>query len=310
LRERPEGIIGEDINFRYNFQRYLQQATIPVPSFRITPQGEPTVKIGEDYFELQQQIGGELFSTANPRSLDWVASAGAMLGRIHQMSRQYVGHQHRWPAEAHIGAVVQRYLNLARVRADESSIQAISSALSNCADQWEAMLPGAMMAIGAGQNLPEFHIHGDYHALNLRFGPFGVSAVTGLEAARWEKRIFEVAYALFYFSALTWLPGSNATPPLVKRGFEPERARNFLHAYAEQYPPVKGEAELLADAMLLVFPLVAVNGPLENLFYATTAIEEDQGSTLIDDMMESLSWTASLPAWLGRIRRSLPEMWL
>ena len=107
----------------------------------MTPQGEPTVKVGEDYFELQQQIGGELFSTANPRSLDWVASAGAMLGRIHQASRQYVGHRHRWPAEAHIGAVVQKYLNLARAKADESSIQAIASALSDCADQWEAMLP-------------------------------------------------------------------------------------------------------------------------------------------------------------------------
>ena len=29
LRERPEGIIGEDINFRYNFQHYLGQAGYP-----------------------------------------------------------------------------------------------------------------------------------------------------------------------------------------------------------------------------------------------------------------------------------------
>lgn len=308
LRERPEGIIGEDINFRYDFQRYLQQAGIPVPSFRVTPRGEPVVKVGEDYFELQQQIGGELFSTANPRSLNWVASAGAMLGRIHQASRRYTGHQHRWPAEAHIGGVVQGYLNLTRMKADETPIQAVSSALSNCADQWEAVLPSAMMAIGAGQNLPEFHIHGDYHALNLRFGPFGVSAVTGLEAARWEKRIFELAYALFYFSALAWLPGSSSTPPLVKRGFEPERARSFLHAYGEYYPPVQGEAELLVEALLLVAPIVAINGPLEDLFY-TASTEENVDSALIDDVMEYLSWVASLPAWLNRIRRSLPEMW-
>lgn len=308
LRERPEGIIGEDINFRYDFQHYLQQAGIPVPSFRLNPRGEPTVKLGEDYFELQQQIGGELFSTANPRSLDWVASAGSMLGRIHEASRGYTGHQHRWPAEAHIGAVVQGYLNLTRMKADESSIQAVSSALSNCADQWEAGLPSAMMAIGAAQNLPEFHIHGDYHALNLRFGPFGVSAVTGLEAARWEKRIFELAYALFYFSALAWLPGSSSTPPLVKRGFEPERARSFLHAYGEYYAPVQGEAELLTDALLLVAPIVAVNGPLEDLFY-TAPIEEGLDAVLIDDIMEHLSWAASLPAWLNRIRQSLPEMW-
>jgi Ser/Thr protein kinase RdoA (MazF antagonist) len=307
LRERPEGIIGEDLNFRYDFQHYLQKAGIPVPSFHLTPQGKPVVEVGEDYFELQEQIGGEFFSTANPRSLDWVASAGSMLARIHQASRSYPGHQHRWPTEAHMGAVVQGYLNLARARADESSIQAVSSALANCVDQWEAVLPSAMMAIGSGQNLPEFHIHGDYHALNLRFGPFGVSAVTGLEAARWEKRIFELASALFYFSALAWLPGSTATPPLVKRGFEPERARSFLHAYSEYYPPVQGEAELLTDALQIVAPIVAMNGPLEDLFY-TTPIEED--SMLIDEVMEHLSWAASLPAWLNRLRRSLPEMWL
>ncbi|GAC1362183.1 MAG: hypothetical protein NVSMB44_17100 [Ktedonobacteraceae bacterium] len=309
LRERPEGIIGEDLNFRYNFQRYLQQAGIPVPTLRLTPQGEPTVKIGEDYFELQQQVGGELFSTANPRSLDWVGSAGAMLGRIHQASRNYTGHQHRWPAEAHIGAVVQGYLNLARAKSEESSLQAVSSALANCADQWEAVLPSAMRAIGSGRNLPEFHIHGDYHALNLRFGPFGVGAVTGLEAARWEKRIFEVAYALFYFSALEWLPGSSATPPLVKRGFEPERARKFLHAYGEYYPPVQGEAELLTDALQLISPIIAINGPLEDLFYTPTATGAELDPTLIDDVMEHLGWAASLPGWLARIRRSLVEMW-
>jgi hypothetical protein len=30
---------------------------------------------------------------------------------------------------------------------------------------------------------------------------------------------------------------------------------------------------------------------------------------LIDDVMERLAWAWSLPAWLNRVRRSLPEMW-
>ena len=306
LRERPEGPIGEDIHFRYHFQHYLQQAGIPVPSFRLTPQGEPVVMIGEDYFEMQEQIGGELFSTASPRSLDWVSSAGMMLGRIHQASRLYRGPQQCWPSEVHIGAVVQNYLNLARAKADTSEIHAIASALSDWVDQWEAVLPSAMISIGSGQNLPEWHIHGDYHALNLRFGPFGVSAVTGFEAARWEKRIFEVAYGLFYFSALSWLPGSDSTPPLVKRGFDPERARNFLHGYSELCPPEPGETALLSDALSLISPIVTMNGPLEDLFYIQ---EEEWDTTVIDDVMERLAWATSLPGWLARVRRSLPEMW-
>lgn len=305
LKERPEGLLGEDGGHRYAFQRYLRQAGIPIPALWLTPQGEPYVVLDEDCFELQQWTGGEQFSTANAQSLDWVAFAGTMLGRIHQASRHYTGDQHRWPSEAHIGGIVQGSLNLARSRADESEIQAIAAGLSNWADQWEAVLPSAMMSIGAGGSIPEFHIHGDYHARNLRFGEFGVTAVTGLEASRWEKRLFEVAYALFYFSALSWVPGENLTRPLVKRGFAPERARQFLQAYGEVYPPARGEAALLTDALLLIAPIATINGPLEDLFYT----QESLDGALIDDVMERLSWGASLPAWLGRVRSSLQEMW-
>ncbi len=306
LRERPEGLLGEDPRHRYDFQRYLQQAGIPVPELRLTLQGESAAIFGEDSFELQRWNAGEAFSTSDMRSLHWVESAGTMLGRLHEASRHYSGQQHSWPAEAHMGAVVQSYLNLARSKADGIGVLAVASALANWADQWEAILPASMMSLGAGKSsLPEFHIHGDYHALNLRFDDAGVTTVMGLEASRWEKRIFEVASAFFYFSALQWNPGESLTRPLVKRGFEPERARHFLRAYAEVYPPIRGEAALLGDALSLVAPIATINGPLEDLFY----VQEEFDETLIEDVMERLSWAASLPAWLVRVRRSLAEMW-
>src|SRR6266700_282460 len=306
LRERPEVMLEEDSGHRYAFQAYLQQEGIPIPALRMSAAGEPFVMVGEEYFELQQWSTGEQFVSSNPRNLDWINSAAAMLGRIHQASRRYTGHRHQWPSEVHMGGIVQGYLNLARSRAETNEIQALSSALAQWVEQWEVLLPPAMMSIGAGgRGIPEFHIHGDYHPLNLRFGSSGVTAVMGLEASRWEKRIFEVAYALFYFSALAWLPGEKLTRPLVKRGFDPERARRFLKAYGEVYPPERGEAALLADALLLVAPIASVNGPLEDLFYDREMSEE----TPIDDILERLSWATSLPAWLTRVRRSLPEMW-
>ncbi len=305
LRERPEGPLGTDSGHRYAFQRYLQQAGLPFPAFRPTPQGELSVTVGDDAFELQRWPGGEQFASANPRSINWVAAAGSMLGQIHQASRQYPGPVHRWPAEAHIGAIVQGYLNLVRGRADEHPMQAIAVGLAEWVEQWEAVLPAAMVSLGAGRALPEFHIHGDYHALNLRFGPAAVTAVMGLEASRWEKRIFEVAYGLFYFSALAWQPGESLVRPLVRRGLDPERARRFLQAYGAVYPPTPEEAALLADALLLVSPIATMNGPLEDLFYA----QEDADEALIDDVMERLTWATSLPAWINRARRGLAEMW-
>src|SRR5438128_10815030 len=136
-----------------------------------------------------------------------------------------------------------------------------------------------MTSIGACRGIPEFHIPGEYHALNLRFSSFGVTAVMGLEASRWEKRIFEVAYALFYFSALAWEPGESLTRPLVKRGFAPERARQFLQAYSEVYPAERAEITLLADALMLISPIATMNGLLEDIFYS-----DELDGTVIDDV--------------------------
>ena len=163
-----------------------------------------------------------------------------------------------------------------------------------------------MVAIGAVRGLPEMHIHGDYHALNLRFHAQEAAAVLNWGASRWEKRIIELAYGLYYFCALSWQPGSSLTRPLVKRGLDPERTRLFLQAYGAIYPPVPHEAAILGDALLLISPVATINGPLEDIFFTSHSIEE----TLIDDVMERLVWAISLPAWLSRVRRSLGEMWV
>jgi hypothetical protein len=162
-----------------------------------------------------------------------------------------------------------------------------------------------MMAIGSGHNLPELHIHGDYSALNLRFSSQDVSQVLGLEASRWEKRLLEVAYGVFYFSGLSWDSTHGLTRPLVRRGLDPERASLFLRSYSARYPSVPGESALLVDALSLVAPIITVNGPLEDIFYGSPHPEEMP----IEDALERLAWAAALPGWLAKVRRSFAEMW-
>ncbi|HZU70726.1 MAG TPA: phosphotransferase [Ktedonobacteraceae bacterium] len=305
LKEQPGGLLEEDSSHRYEFQRYLREAGIPVPFLWLTPQGEPTVTIGEDVFELRQWIDGEVYDSKNPRSLRWGAAAGEMLARIHQASHRYPGSEHRWPSEVQAGGLVQGWLNFARAIVEQSEVHAIAAALSNVIDQWEAVLPAAMMSIGSGRGLPEFNIHGDYTPMHLRFEGEAVCTVSGWDASRWEKRLIELAYALFSFSALEWRNDDVLTRPLMKRGFDPERMRNFLAAYGALYPPTPGEATLLVDALMLVTPILTANGPLEDIFYAEENVEE----MLIDDVMERLAWATSLPAWLARMRGTIAEMW-
>lgn len=305
LKERLEGPMGEDIAGRYHFRHYLHAAGIPTPPLWKTPQGESAVAIGEDFFELEQWIDGDLFDTKDARSRDWVVAAGHMLANLHQVSQRYNGPVQRWPSEAHMGGLVQSYLNLARGRAETSEVEALAAALSDWCDQWEAVLPTAMMSIGSVHDLPEMHIHGDYRPANLCFGAQEVTAVLNLEALHWEKRIFEVAYGLFCFSALDWQSENRLTRPLVKRGLDPERAALFLQAYRAVYPPARDEAAILADALSLVVPILTINGPLEDLFFS----EEGNEDALIDDVFERLAWATSLPSWLQRVRKQLAEMW-
>jgi Ser/Thr protein kinase RdoA (MazF antagonist) len=305
LRERAEGLIEEDINHRYIFREFLRRSGIPIPPLWLTPQSEPTVNVGENAFELEKEAVGELFSSSGSHSLARISEAGNMLARIHQASKDFPGEQHKWPSEAHIGGVVQGYMNLAREKAETTELAAVSAALSNWCDQWEAVLPSAMIAIGAVRGLPEFHIHGDYHPLNLRFNDSGVTAVLNWDASRWEKRIIELAYALFYFSAFSWTPSTPQVYPLVVRGLEPEFMNAFLSAYGSIYPPTPHEAAILGDALLLVAPIAIVNSLLEDLFFTAHDVDE----ALIDDVMDRLAWATTLPAWLGRVRRALGEMW-
>jgi len=305
LRERPEGPGEQENGHSYTFQRYLAGQGIPVAPFYLTERGEPSVTIGENVFELREWSEGELFDSGDAREKRWIAAAGEMLGRLHQDSLRYTGAQYRWPSEVQAGGLTRGWLNFARSRAEQCEIYAISAALSTMVETWEAALPAAMMAIGTGRNLPEFHIHGDYSALNLRFSGDRVCQVLGLEASRWEKRLLEVAYGIFYFAGLKWHGASGLTSPLVKRGLDPERTALFLRSYSDVYPPVPGEAALLVDALTLVAPIIIANGPLEDLFYEA----ENDEQMLVEDVLERLAWSTALMGWLARVRRSFAQMW-
>jgi len=305
LRERSEGLIEHEGGHRYAFQRYLSGQGIPIAPLRETLQGEPYVMVGEDAFELQEWVEGELFASADVCESSWIGEAGGMLGRIHQASLRYAGPQYRWPSEVQAGGLTQGWLNFARGQAEQCEVYAIAAALSNLVDAWEVALPAAMMAIGTGRNLPELHIHGDYSALNLRFTSRGISQVLGLGASRWEKRLLEVAYGVFYFAGLHWERADALTRPLVKRGLDPIRASQFLRSYAALARPVPGEAELLVDALTLVAPIITANGPLEDLFYDPVYLED----LPLEDVLERLAWAAALPGWLVKVRRSFAEMW-
>ena len=114
LRERPEGLMEQVGGHHYAFQQYLISQGIPVAPLWETPQGESYAMLGEDAFELQAWVEGELFATADALESSWITTAGEMLGRIHRASLSYPGPQYRWPSEVQAGGLTQGWLNFAR----------------------------------------------------------------------------------------------------------------------------------------------------------------------------------------------------
>lgn len=140
LSERAHELVeGSETNAQHRaaFCRYLLKAGIPVPQLFLTPEVQPFVTIGEDTFELQQYVDGELFPSTEQRELERIASAGTMLARFHQASLLYNGPQYRWPGEAHAGGLVQGWLHFARSKAEQVEIYAVSSALLHMIEQWK-----------------------------------------------------------------------------------------------------------------------------------------------------------------------------
>lgn len=305
LRERPEVPAERGSEHVYAFGRYLAGQGIPVAAFYPSPRGEPYVNYGAGQFELQEWSADEPFTSHGAREKNWIRAAGQLLGQLHQASLHYPGAPLRWPAEAQAGGLAQGWLHFARARAQRCELPALAAAFSTLIRTWEAALPAAMMAIGTGERLPEFHIHGDYSPLHLRFGTGGIRQVLGLEASRWELRLLEVACGVFSFAGLRWDDTGDLARPLAPRGLDPERAALFLHSYGAVYPPQPGEAARLVDALTLLAPILSANGPLEDLFYEAASTEEP----LAEDALARLAWAAALPGWLARARSAFAQMW-
>jgi Ser/Thr protein kinase RdoA (MazF antagonist) len=305
LRERPEVPAQRGSEHACTFGRYLAGQGIPIAACYLSSRGESYVTCAGGEFELLEWSEGEPFASEDTREKTWISAAGELLARLHQASQHYPGEPLCWPTEVQAGGLTQGWLHFAHMRAQQCEIPALAAAFSILIDAWETALPAAMMAIGTGGQLPAFHIHGDYSPLHLRFSPHGVCQVLGLEASRWEKRLLEVACAVFSFAGLHWGRAGDLARPLAPRGLDPERASLFLHSYGAIFPPLPGEAERLVDALTLLAPILSANGPLEDLFYDAIPAE----GVWAEDALARLAWAAALPNWLERARGAFAQMW-
>ncbi|HZC08282.1 MAG TPA: phosphotransferase [Ktedonobacterales bacterium] len=306
LRRQAPDLTESDTRFRHTFMRQLSDAGLPVPRLRPRPDGRTWALDDKGIVELQEYLPGAAYATDDPRARDWLAAAAETLGALHQASAEFDWQPFRWPEEHSAAGLALAYIQRIRAAAGSAPSERIRTGLERIADVSDARVAGAMNLLTPGQpGPPQLHIHGDYQPHNLAFGETRVSAIYDFDAARWEQRIYEVAYALFFFTGLRWDATSSLTPALVDDGLDILRVHSFLSAYGREAPPAEDEAELLASALTLVFPVVFANGVAEDIVFA----DDYEGALDEDDALARLAWADRFWLWLDRYAGILAQAW-
>jgi Ser/Thr protein kinase RdoA (MazF antagonist) len=253
---------------------------------------------------MQEYLPGDSFATTDSASR--VEVAAFQLGALHQAAASFSWAPYSWPEARSATALAQAYTE--RIRQAASGVWAnsrIGRELIRVADACDERVISATQSFVDIATLPELHIHGDYQPHNLAFDGDQVSAVYDFDAARWERRVYEVAYALLCFTGLRWSAEDLLTPPRVDDGLDILYAQRFLAAYGHEAPPENNEALMLPDALALVFPIAFANGVAEDLIFASDFIDAPDER----EALTRLSWAERFWLWLDRYQNSLAQTW-
>jgi len=304
LRRQAPDLSLDDTRFRHAFMAHLTQAGLPVPTLLPTPEGRTWAITRDNVYELQAYMPGEPFSSDD--SAARVESAASLLGALHQASADFPWAPYAWPEERSAPALAQSYTNLIRQAAQRFwAGSSVGAGLVRVADACDERIAAAAHALALTPAPPELHIHGDFQPHNLAYSGVATSALYDFDAARWEQRVYELAYALLFFTGLRWTEDEPLIPPRVDDGLDSLLTHRFLAAYGREAPPSEDEAPLVADALALVFPVAFANGVAEDLVfaddYADTPDEEDA--------LARLNWADRFWLWLDRYRPTLAEAW-
>jgi Ser/Thr protein kinase RdoA (MazF antagonist) len=304
LRSQAPELTQDDTRFRHAFMSHLAQAGLPIPTFLPTAEGRSWAIARENIYELQAYIPGAPF--ASDENAARVESAASLLGALHQTSADFSWTPYAWPEDRSAPALAQTYTSLIRQASERFwAGTSIARGLTRVADACDERIAASTHALTLTPAPPEIHIHGDFQPHNLAFAGNEASALYDFDAARWEQRIYELAYALLFFTGLQWVEDEPLTPPRVDDGLDTLLAHRFLAAYGREAPPSEDEAPLIADALALVLPVAFANGIAEDLVFADDFADTPDE----EDALARLAWADRFWLWLDRYRPALAEAW-
>ncbi|MCH8289481.1 phosphotransferase [Candidatus Poribacteria bacterium] len=235
------------IAFTHAVQCFLRRGDFPVPRLIPNKAGKTYTISGHQIYAVSEFVEGYDYGEVN--AMEGLRYAGRTLGIFHQQLYRFQEcygldapkpTQPQWEPMAReiFGELRDRFTRVkCLVRDDENS--PISQYQI---DQWLQELEGLEEQLSVDVT-PQWIIHGDYRAQNLRFGSNNcIRAVLDLDTARPADRAFDLGYALIFF------PAVYQDTPLT-----PREKSIFLRAYETICPLSEAERQGLVPHLRLAF---------------------------------------------------------
>ncbi|MYE90440.1 phosphotransferase [Candidatus Poribacteria bacterium] len=231
------------IAFTHAVQTFLHQEDFPVPRLLPNNSGE-TFSVCDSPLEtgvvyaLSEFIEGFDYDVANSEQL---RASGEILGRLHQQLLQFQSPTQFAgpPLETEIFIQLQERLSRLHPVIEENLVPPTQI------DSWIQEVEVVKSSLGAlhdTQHEQDWLIHGDYRAQNLKFDDMGICGILDLDTACPASRIYDLGYALIFFSAVY------QDTPLT-----PSQQSIFLRAYEDICPLSDAEREMLPTHLRLAF---------------------------------------------------------
>lgn len=251
------------IRAQHALVQHLYQTGFPSPRLVCTRHFATFLELGDEVYEVQEYVPGELYDAGRPAHL---AAAAFALGWYHDAVRGF-DHPALHRRVERYGAVALEQI-VGRLMKDWQG--KLDARLGTLCEALQSHVADVGASLKRFSGLPELVIHGDYYAENLVLRDDVVTGVVDYDGAHWCSRAMEVAEALLYFGRESEIRFQHIVyPGVLDRG----AIERFLAEYGKATTLSEPEIRALPHLMRAIWLCASLNPPLQGCLSAEDAAQ-------------------------------------
>jgi Ser/Thr protein kinase RdoA (MazF antagonist) len=273
-RRHPSLRDRRTIEAQHALIQHLRQAGFPSPRLVRTRHSVTFLELGDEVYEVQAYIPGELCDAGRPAHL---AAAAFTLGWYHDAVRG-IDHPALHRTAERYGAVALEQI-VGRLMQDWQG--KLSARLATSCEALQTHVAGVRAFFKTFSGLPELVIHGDYYGENLILQDDLVAGVVDYDGAHWCTRAMEVAEALVYFCRE---PERRFKHIVYSGALDLGAIERFLAAYSDAATLSEVEVRALPDLIRTIWLCASLDPPMQ------ARLSEEDAPRALPEVLALADW--------------------